>query len=59
MYQGNSQIGYAEYHLIGGGGLSLMKWQSTKTKMGPVIDEMLNGSLKEQSQQPILQERIN
>jgi hypothetical protein len=35
------QIAYAEYHLKGGGGLSLMKWQGTKTKMDPVIDELL------------------
>lgn len=35
------QIGYAEYHLIGKGGLSLMKWEETKTKMDPVIDELL------------------
>ena len=34
-------IGSAEYHLVGKGGLSLMKWQSTKTKMDPVIDELL------------------
>jgi hypothetical protein len=35
------QIGYAEFHLIGKGGFSLMKWQGTKTKMDPVIDELL------------------
>ena len=35
------QVAYAEYHLRGGGGYSLMKWQGTKTKMGPVIDELL------------------
>lgn len=34
------QVGYAEYHLVGGGGLSLMKWQGTKTKMDPVIDQL-------------------
>src|SRR5262245_47432188 len=34
-------IAYAEYHLNGKGGLSLMKWQGTKTKMDPVIDELL------------------
>lgn len=44
LYQGRNQIGYAEYHLKGGGGLSLMKWQSTKTKIDPVIDELLSGS---------------
>lgn len=35
------QIGYAEFHLVGKGGFSLMKWQGTKTKMDPVIDELL------------------
>lgn len=34
------QIGYAEYHLVGGGGFSLMKWQGTKEKMDPVIDQL-------------------
>ena len=37
------QVAYAEYHLVGKGGLSLMKWQGTKTKMDPVIDELLKG----------------
>lgn len=31
----------ADYHLRGKGGLSLMKWQGTKTKMDPVIDQLL------------------
>jgi hypothetical protein len=35
------QLAYAEYHLRGKGGYSLMKWQGTKTKMDPVIDELL------------------
>lgn len=35
------QVAYAEYHLVGKGGFSLMKWQSTKAKMDPVIDELL------------------
>ena len=34
-------IGTAEYHLVGQGGFSLNKWQSTKTKMDPVIDKLL------------------
>jgi len=29
--------------LKGAGGFSLMKWQGTKTKMDPVIDELLSG----------------
>ncbi len=42
-------IGTAIYHLNGGGGFSLLKWQGSKTKMTPVIDELLanvNTSLK-------------
>ena len=35
------KVAYAEYHLSGKGGFSLMKWQSTKTKMDPVIDDLL------------------
>jgi hypothetical protein len=35
------RIAYAEYHLNGKGGLSLAKWQGTKGKMDPVIDELL------------------
>lgn len=31
----------ANYHLRGKGGLSLMKWQGTKTKIDPVIDQLL------------------
>lgn len=43
LEQNGKQVGYAEYHLIGGGGLSLMKWQGTKTKMDPVIDKLFAG----------------
>jgi hypothetical protein len=35
------KVASAEYHLDGKGGLSLMKWQGTKTKMDPVIDDLL------------------
>ena len=35
------KIALAEYHLNGKGGLSPMKWQGTKTKMDPVVDELL------------------
>src|SRR5262245_15909260 len=35
-------IAAAEYHLRGNGGWSPMKWQSTKTKMDPVIDQLLS-----------------
>ncbi|NQU36974.1 MAG: hypothetical protein HQ526_05175 [Actinobacteria bacterium] len=40
---GGKQVGYAEYHLVGGGGFSLMKWQGTRTKMTPVIDRLFAG----------------
>ena len=43
LYRGTAQIGYAEYDLTADGGFSLTKWQTTKTKMDPVIDELLNG----------------
>jgi hypothetical protein len=35
------KVAYAEYHLVGKGGFSLMKYQGTKAKMDPVIDELL------------------
>jgi hypothetical protein len=35
------QVAYAEYHLNGKGGLALTKWASVKSKMDPVLDEML------------------
>ena len=51
------QIGYAEYHLIGKGGLDLTKFDGTKTKMDPVIDELLgNRSDSISSQQRQTQE---
>ena len=34
-------IGSAEYDLIGKGGLDLTKWASTKSKMDPIIDQLL------------------
>jgi len=33
-------VGHGEFHLRAKGGLSLFKWQGTKTKMDPVIDKM-------------------
>ena len=42
--RGGRQVAYAEYHLIGKGGLSLTKWAGTKSKMDPVIDELLGGN---------------
>ncbi len=53
------QIGYAEYHLIGKGGFSLMKREGTKTKMDPVIDALLqNGSGAIVEQQPENQKEL-
>jgi hypothetical protein len=43
LYRGKAQIGYAEYHLRGGGGFALNKWASTKSKIDPVIDKLLGG----------------
>jgi hypothetical protein len=40
------RIAHAEYHLRGGGGLSLAKWDRTKTKIDPVIDELLQAVQK-------------
>jgi len=36
------RIGYAEYHLNGKGGLDLTKWKSVKSKMNPVVDQLLS-----------------
>lgn len=41
IYQGATQIGYANFHLRGGGGLSLTKWQGSEAKFGPLMDELL------------------
>lgn len=35
------QIAYAEYHLRGGGGYALTKYQGAQTKMRPVMDQLL------------------
>ena len=40
--RGGRQIAYAEYHLRGKGGFSLVKWQSVKAKMDPVMDQLLS-----------------
>jgi hypothetical protein len=41
IYKNILQVGSAEYRLIGDGGFSLYKWQGTETKIGPVMDELL------------------
>ncbi len=43
IYRNDREVASAVYHLKGGGGLSLMKWQGTSTKIDPVIDELLAG----------------
>jgi hypothetical protein len=43
LWRGGKQIGSADYHLNGKGGFSLTKWGSTKTKMDPVLDQLLAG----------------
>jgi hypothetical protein len=42
LWRDGRQIGSATYHLNGGGGLSLAKWQGTKTKIDPVMDQLLS-----------------
>lgn len=37
------QVAYAEYHLNGKGGFDLTKWAGTKSKMDPVLDQLLAG----------------
>jgi hypothetical protein len=44
LLRAGQQIAFAEYHLRAKGGLSLMKFAGTKSKMDPVIDELLAGS---------------
>ena len=41
VYSRGERIGHAVYHLVGGGGLSLAKWQRTRTKILPVLDRLL------------------
>lgn len=37
------ELASANYHLRGKGGLSLMKWQGTKAKIDPLLDQLLAG----------------
>lgn len=46
------QIASAEYHLKGKGGLSFAKWDDTKTKIDPVIDELLAGYVRDPNSSP-------
>ena len=40
------RVAEAHYHLKAKGGLSLTKWQDTKTKIDPVIDQLLAGVVR-------------
>jgi hypothetical protein len=41
LWRGSELVSRGDYHLRGKGGFSLMKWQGTKAKIDPVIDQML------------------
>ena len=41
IYKGNMLVADGVYHLIGGGGFSLLKWQGTETKLTPLYNELL------------------
>lgn len=43
IYKNDQEVAKAVYHLKGGGGFALTKWQGTATKIDPVIDELLAG----------------
>lgn len=43
VWKNARKVAAATYHLVGGGGFSMMKWQGTKAKIDPVIDELLKG----------------
>jgi hypothetical protein len=38
--KGSDTIGKGNFHLRGGGGLALTKFDSAESKMNPVLDEM-------------------
>jgi len=46
IHKSGEQVGYGNYHLKGGGGFSLMKWQGAEKKILPMIDELLTGYKK-------------
>ena len=43
LWRNGAQVGFAQYHLKGKGGYSLAKWKGTKSKMDPVVDQLLGG----------------
>jgi len=42
LYRGSERIGFGQFHLVGKGGFALTKWRGVKSKMDPVIDELLS-----------------
>ena len=44
LMRDNAEIASAEFHLKGKGGLALNKWRGTKSKMDPVMDQLLAAS---------------
>jgi len=42
LYKKDKKIGSGIYHLTGGGGLDLSKFESIEKKMAPIVDELLN-----------------
>ncbi|MGB3393310.1 MAG: Sbal_3080 family lipoprotein [Stenotrophomonas sp.] len=43
LWRAGRQIGAADYHLRGKGGFALNKWAGVRSKMDPVIDQLLGG----------------
>ena len=41
VFSAGRQIAYAEYHLRGGGGYALTKYEGTEKKMRPVLNQLL------------------
>jgi hypothetical protein len=41
LYRDDDLVAEAEYHLRGKGGYAMTKWQGTRTKMTPVLDQLL------------------
>ncbi len=41
IHKEREQVAYGQYHLKGGGGFSLTKWQGAEKKILPVMDALL------------------
>ncbi|WP_196762050.1 Sbal_3080 family lipoprotein [Eikenella corrodens] len=61
LYKNGRQIAQAEYHLLGGGGLTFSKFDSTQTKMEPVIDQLLgrSGRVRQDAPASVIQPRTS